>query len=77
MPPVGNEPHPLERIPGQGGWLCRPGHLLVSLGQRQEADAGMVAPAVVEDLEVLEERPSRCRLGREGRAVHELVLGEF
>src|SRR3954470_4762036 len=34
----------------------------------------MAAPAVVEDLKVLEERPSRRRLGREGRAMHELGL---
>jgi hypothetical protein len=48
--------------------------VLVSLGRRQEADAGMAAPAVVEDLQMLEQRLPRRRLGREGGAVDELVL---
>jgi hypothetical protein len=44
---------------------CGPGHLRVGLGRGQEADAGVAAPAVVEDFHVLEERPpGASRLGK-------------
>src|SRR5215213_8751251 len=41
---------------GAEGGSCGPGHLLVGPGRGQEADAGVAASAVVEALEVPEDR---------------------
>src|SRR3712207_8660892 len=67
-------PPPLTWTGSRGGASRGPGHLLVSLGRGQEAARRVVAPAVVEGFDVLEDRAPCRRPGREAGAVDELVL---